>query len=522
MRNSEEEPEDSLDQNNSNKDLNESQKPKRYYIISVFDPSLSAVVAWSPITMNAVEVTRISDTPNLSKKLLKIKQEITKGTEISLKTQYETMFLRKRQFPVHCIPQILNLPQFRVEQRIVNPNQQISIVIDFSELNITRKVRNRTCQIERQLTDTVNQVISVAILEVLYQIFDKHLKIPREGNQCYILKEQDMDNYLIGDDPLYLYDCAVLASSRKNQLFLELIKKSQGELTDQYFPFSKDSRLTSGATTTERARTGSSADLDLVLKNPIFWNFPIDAKLLKRKSKNTTTNQEAPLDPFNVKQAIYSEIEKINYDESKFCEEMISSSSIIAPFYIHFKEITYLSHLFTTADLRFTPMKQKRLSSIVPIPASQVLPKDSGTIGLLSNKNTHRSKEEEEYLQGWGYQQNYTQFMNAMYQKKDLKKGKYQSVPMLLFVVCRLVHGIEIISTAKKILMPLTDNTHAHRPVYFPGVRICDVPLEARLQFEMSLVYNTGHLNRLGVVATSLFDYAGILRTGPRVSLAVF
>jgi hypothetical protein len=114
---------------------------------------------------------------------------------------------------------------------------------------------------------------------------------------------------------------------------------------------------------------------------------------------------------------------------------------------------------------------------------------------------------------------NYSEFLKALYKKLRVDPNKKISVPILLFVNCRLIHGLRLISTSNSIFLPITNNTHGYQDLYFPGIRIEDIPLETRIQFEISILYNSGHLNRLGVVSTSLYDGNGFLRTGHRVSV---
>ena len=239
------------------------------------------------------------------------------------------------------------------------------------------------------------------------------------------------------------------------------------------------------------------------IKHPIIWYFPRAEKKKNELGKKTSKFQDLFLVKVN-KTLVYQQINNFGYIEPNECQHMIKSSQVKAPFCVRFNEMTFLSYCFTKKDLQQLPENQKRFFPLQKMKSKLILPMS------FTDDNTESEKLD--------FNMNYFKFMKALYSHKNMTRGKDQNLPILLFINCRLIHGLELVATANSIFLPLTDNTHSYTNLYFNNLRIADLPLETRIQFEISLVYNTGHLNRLAVVSTSLFDSHGILRTGKRVS----
>ena len=110
-----------------------------------------------------------------------------------------------------------------VEKNLIekNENKNLKIRINFKALKIrnTKDVEFLEMKCEPNLT--VNNLLRKAFT-MLYKRFDKKLKIERDNEHLYILKESDKDNYLIGEDELKQYKCYIECLIRRSVLIVEI------------------------------------------------------------------------------------------------------------------------------------------------------------------------------------------------------------------------------------------------------------------------------------------------------------
>lgn len=94
-------------------------------------------------------------------------------------------------------------------------------------------------------------------------------------------------------------------------------------------------------------------------------------------------------------------------------------------------------------------------------------------------------------------------------------------LPLVLFLAGKLYHGNSLIDSTKGSLMNLKDTIELKEQEFTFNRHTLDwMPLEARVTIEISSIYNTAYVHKLGLVSFAVFDGFGILNTGIRVILA--
>lgn len=194
----------------------------------------------------------------------------------------------------------------------------------------------------------------------------------------------------------------------------------------------------------------------------MIWYFPMS--LSKGDQKRNILRDI--LDKSKRIQDMKSEIKSHGYDNSALSKNTIKSADIKAPLYVKFHEITNLSACFSRADLLELPPNQKRYFPLSEIKTGKVF--DIKSV-LEKSDSSH------------GTDLNYTEFLKALYKKLKIDPNSKINVPVLLFVNCRLLHGLRLISTANSIFLPIRNNSHGYHDLFFPGVKVEDITLETRI-----------------------------------------
>ena len=112
---------------------------------------------------------------------------------------------------------------------------------------------------------------------------------------------------------------------------------------------------------------------------------------------------------------------------------------------------------------------------------------------------------------------NSVDFLRLMLKEADQVKVQ-APLPLVLFMNARLYHGHELIDTTTNIVLPIRDDIDlGGQEIYFSSYSIGWMPLEARVTFELSVIYSDSYIQKMAIASYSVFDSFGILRTGYRV-----
>lgn len=114
---------------------------------------------------------------------------------------------------------------------------------------------------------------------------------------------------------------------------------------------------------------------------------------------------------------------------------------------------------------------------------------------------------------------NSAQLLRHLLKKYNVPKLN-SSLPLILFINARLYHGDTLIDSSQSSLMYVKDSIELKNLEFsFKHHTIDWMPLESRVTIEISSLYNTTYLHKLGIVSFSIFDGFGVMNTGTRVDL---
>lgn len=178
------------------------------------------------------------------------------------------------------------------------------------------------------------------------------------------------------------------------------------------------------------------------------------------------------------------------------------SSEVHSPFTVELCALDNLGLLFSKRDLAEVELEKKRFALLSNVENSFLYDEKQVTEGERFNPLSSHSLE----------------FLRTLHKSHTVQKPTNKPLPLLFFLNARLFHGPKILDSSNNIVISMKNtNCFQDQKLYFANHTISSLPLETRIVFEISALYNNSFLKKLGICATSLFDYAGIMRTGNRV-----
>lgn len=157
---------------------------------------------------------------------------------------FESVYIRKRQFPGHSLTKGLNVSRNVMVNRLcLNPKNRIKLLIDFSCLRFSKAIDSDTILIEPEITETPNNVIK-EMMTVLFNKFDKKLQINKSDESIFLLRFGDKVDYMLGEEGLYCYEEVILASQLRKTVKLRLCEMGRYEVSDLAMPHAFNFTLT--------------------------------------------------------------------------------------------------------------------------------------------------------------------------------------------------------------------------------------------------------------------------------------
>lgn len=181
---------------------------------------------------------------------------------------------------------------------------------------------------------------------------------------------------------------------------------------------------------------------------------------------------------------------------------MFLSSEVHSPFTLELCSLDNLGLLFSKRDLSEVELEKKRFAVLSKVENSFLYDERQVTEGERFNPMNSHSLE----------------FLRTLHKSNAVQKPTNKPLPLLFFLNARLFHGTKILDSSNNIVISMKNtNTYQEQRLFFSNYMISALPLETRIVFEISALYNNSFLKKFGICATSLFDYAGLMRTGNRV-----
>ncbi len=379
---------------------------------------------------------------------------------------------------------MLNVPRFILLNRSKPKlSSAMKVLLNFKILEFSKDIGADSMLLDVKSTDTPNHIITECIT-TLFHKFDKRLLINKSDSLMYMLQVGEKESFLAGEEPLYCYEEVIQAIQLRRDLKLSLAERKRTDVCSMTHPNLISTQI-------ERIRVNAE------LHNLILWHFPMFSAFedFKPPVGKLMTDNEVRLSLMNKALQLNS------YYTPTQLEDVFLSSEVRNPIVIKLQRICEVASLFIRDDFIKDTLEKKRFAALQTVKNKQLL-------------------DDRQLAEGAGYnplKSNSSEFLRALLKEYDIPKTT-KPLPLLLFINARLFHGKAMLDFSSNIVMPVkNDLEFDDHELIFRNYTIDRLPLEARVAFEVSALYNNSYLKKLASVSYSLFDSNGILRTGKRV-----
>lgn len=487
------------------------ENPNKCFVLTIFDPSIRHMLEFNPneriitnVHKRIPNVVNSSMNPKVKEAVLEVNKQLQIKEYLNGFKIEESFFARKRQFPTHSISRGACVFQDKVTRRIPIKEGFLDLFVNYKSLNIRDREDDdpMLALLEKvNVNSSVNELITDT-LRLLYKKYDKQLILNPTKEEVLILKERDLESYMIGEDLLFCYNSVVNALYLHYRLELELIFTTKEDISSGYYPYF-ESKITSMLPNSGRKAASKLFNLKKLgkrrLNTILFWYFPVAS--IKSSHTPAITETSTILDGTAFAYTIKTTLDICNNPIPNLMRFVIPSSELRIPIIITVLKINNVGSLSQADFIR----------------------------GMNSSKNSNFGKTKLVYLLGdkagvsfsakQDYNMNIQEFTRSLQTENKLPKGKIVDIPVLLKVRFTVMHGRKQTTRTEEIQMQFSNNSFANRVLSFPNLLINSLAPESYLSIVVGVVYSSGKvIDNICFCNISLFDSNGFLLVGKNVS----
>jgi len=360
----------------------------------------------------------------------------------------------------------------------------IKVFVNFKALKFTKELEADTAVFDIDPDTTPNNLIK-QVIDLVYQKFDKKFLINKSDALVYMLKDGDKEDYIAGEEPLYCWEVVSLAIQLRKDLKFKLVEKLRQEIAEGTYPVQFN-------TEGDKFELSSQPDQNIIL-----WHFPADSKIVARASSAKATEEQKR----EAVEEFKRQFQLRTYDTVVNIPNVFTSNEVRQPYCIRLLKIENMIVTIKKEDLIKDTYEKKRFGPLQAIDSKIMFDDRPPTEGQGFNSMNSNTPD----------------FIKSLFKENQVVRSN-RPLPLVFFVNARLFHGPLLLDSSTNILVPMRNSNELFdNLMIFKTYSIDKIPLEARIIFEISSLYNNSYLKKLGTCCCSVFDCAGLLRTGTRV-----